>query len=60
VAAAWIVSRLYTSLLFQVSPLDPLTYAGAAVGILVVAALACAVPAMRAARVDPLQTLQSN
>jgi len=43
-----------------VSPLDPLTYAGAAVGILVVAALACAVPAMRAARVDPLQTLQSN
>jgi ABC-type antimicrobial peptide transport system permease subunit len=59
-AAAWALSRLYVSLLFGVSPLDPLTYAGTAVVLLAVAVLACAVPAIQAARLDPLRTLQSN
>lgn len=59
-AAAWAMTRLYSSLLFQTSPLDPLTYVGAAVGLLVVAVLACAAPAIQAARLDPLRTLQNN
>jgi len=50
--AAWVVTRLYS--------LDPLTYAGATAGLLVVAALACAVPAIQAGRLDPLRTLQNN
>jgi len=49
----------FSILLFGVSPLDPLTYTDAAVGLLAVAGLACAIPAIRAARVAPLRALQS-
>ena len=48
------LSRLMTSLLFQVEASDPATYAGVA-GVLVVAAvLSALLPAMRATRVDPV------
>lgn len=52
------LTRLLASLLFHVSPADPLTYAAVALVLLAVALLACALPALRAARVDPTVTLR--
>ena len=54
------LTRLLSSLLFGVTPVDALTYA-AAVGVLVVAALAASyIPARRAAAVDPVETLRAQ
>ena len=45
--------------LFGVRPYDPLTFGGIAVAILVVALLACLIPATRASRIDPAEVLRS-
>lgn len=58
--AAVLGSRALSSLLFGVSRLDPLTYAGAVTVVGAVAAAACAVPAWRAGRVDPAITLRAE
>ncbi len=57
-AGAAAASTVLASLLFGVSRLDPLTYAAVVVVLGAVAALACWIPAVRAARVDPLSTLR--
>ena len=59
-AAAVALTRLMSSLLFGVGSLDPVTYAGALVVILAAAALASYVPARRAARIDPVETLRAE
>ncbi|MDE3137400.1 MAG: ABC transporter permease [Acidobacteriota bacterium] len=51
--AAFALTRLMRSLLYGMSPADALTYAGVVLLLLIVALLACALPALRAARVDP-------
>jgi predicted permease len=51
-------SRWLTGQLYELSPLDPLTYAGVALTMIVVALAASFVPAMRALRVDPLMALR--
>jgi predicted lysophospholipase L1 biosynthesis ABC-type transport system permease subunit len=57
---AWIGSRFTRALLYQVSPVDPLTL-GSTVAVLVVTAVAAsAVPASRAARVDPMTVLREE
>lgn len=51
-------SRALSSLLFELSPWDPLTYAGGSFLLLGVALLACYLPARRAARIDPMMALR--
>jgi ABC-type lipoprotein release transport system permease subunit len=48
------------SLLFSVKPLDPLTYGAAVAALAGIALTACAAPAVRAARVDPLVALRDE
>ena len=57
--AAGIASRVVVSMLFGISRLDPATYLFVAALLCVVSAIACSVPAMRAARVDPAGTLKA-
>lgn len=59
-AAAAAVTRGLTSLLFGVTSLDPVTYAGVTVLLAGVAAAACTVPAWRAASVDPAIALRTE
>jgi predicted permease len=52
--------RLMKSLLFGISPLDPLTYAAAPVVLVAAAVLASYLPARRAATVDPVEALKAE
>ncbi len=58
--AALLVTRLMSSLLFNVSATDPLTYGVIAALLTIVALLACWIPARRATRVDPMIALRSE
>jgi putative ABC transport system permease protein len=59
-AGALASSRALTTLLFGVSERDPVTYAGVTGALLGVAAIACWIPARRAAQVDPAITLRAE
>ena len=52
------VSRFLEAFLFEVEPVDPITYGGVAALLLAVAWLACYWPARRASRVDPLVAIR--
>ena len=52
------LTRLMQSLLHEITPTDPVTFAVVAVMLLSVAALACTIPARRAMRVDPMVALR--
>jgi predicted permease len=56
--ASFLLARFISSLLFGVSTADPLTFAGTALVLAVVALLASYIPARRAARVDPMIALR--
>ncbi len=58
--AAFATMRLMSSLLFKVSPVDPITYLGMTLGVIVVACLACYLPSRRAAGVDPVEALRAE
>jgi len=57
---AFAVMRLMSSLLFNVSPVDPVTYGAVTLGVVVTAYLACYLPSRRAATVDPVDALRAE
>jgi predicted permease len=59
-AGAAALSRVLAALLFNVSPLDPLTYGAGIVTLAIVAALATWIPARQATRVDPATALRGE
>ena len=52
--------RLLSSLLFNVRPVDPITYAAASAGLMATAWLASYLPSRRAAAVDPVEALRAE
>jgi len=60
VLGAWGVTRLLSTLLFGVTPTDPLTFAMTPAFLLAVAAMACWIPARRAAHIDPMLALRQE
>lgn len=60
VVAALGVTRYIRSLLFGVSPTEPLTLASATLLLVFVALSACAIPAVRASRLDPMRALRTE
>ena len=60
VVAALGATRLVRAVLFNVSSFDPVSYAVLTSGVVVVAVLACYLPARRAARVDPLRAIRAD
>jgi len=60
VATAFVTSRLLRTLLFQISPTDLRTIVAVPAALVLVAAVACLVPARRAARLDPAQILRET
>jgi len=58
-AVALLLTRLMGTLLYQVSPRDPLAFGFAFVLLTLVALIACFLPAWRATRIDPVQALRS-
>lgn len=59
-AAALTMTRVMASLLFEVSPVDPLTYAAVCVSLAAAAMLASYVPALRATGVNPVAALRAE
>jgi predicted permease len=59
-ASSILLSRVFETLVFGISPTDPLTYAGVGAVLLLAAILASLVPALRASRVSPITALRTE
>lgn len=59
-AISLLVGRAFSRMLFGLSPADPLSLIGASVVLLLVAALACYLPALTASRMDPASALREG
>jgi putative ABC transport system permease protein len=55
-----VMSRLFVSLLFEVSPVDPISLGGSSGLLIVVALLAAYLPARRATKIDPVEALRAE
>jgi ABC-type antimicrobial peptide transport system permease subunit len=59
-AASLLLTRTLSTLLYGVTPRDPVALAGASLLLLAVSAMACLVPAIRAVRVSPAAVLREE
>ncbi len=59
-AGAYVLSRLMTNLLFEINPVDPVTYGGLAAVLSGIAVLAAYLPARRSTRIDPAIVLREE
>jgi putative ABC transport system permease protein len=59
-ATAWSLHRLVASMVYGITPTDPITFGSAALVWAAVALAACYVPARRATKVDPVVTLRNE
>lgn len=59
-AGAFALTRLMTSLLFKVNAMNPLIFSIAAMVLVAVAMAASYLPALRAARIEPIQALRTE
>ena len=57
---AFATQKFTSGLLFGISPVDPLTFTGAPIFLLAVAAVACAIPGARVLQIDPAQALRQD
>jgi ABC-type antimicrobial peptide transport system permease subunit len=60
IAAAILLTRLMSGLLFHVEATDPITFVGMALILIFIAAVACLAPARRASAVDPMVALRAS
>jgi len=60
VAASLVLTRAMSSMLFEVSATDPITFVAAAVSLVSAALTASYIPARRAMRIDPIRVLRSE
>jgi putative ABC transport system permease protein len=60
ICGGFVLARVLNHLLFGISAADPISYAGAAAVMALAVAIACGVPAWRAARVDPMVALRND
>jgi ABC-type antimicrobial peptide transport system permease subunit len=59
-AIALTVARVLRSLIYNVSPADPMTFISVAILVIAIAMLACYLPALRAARANPMVALRND
>jgi ABC-type antimicrobial peptide transport system permease subunit len=59
-AASFALTRVLSAYLFNTETTDPVTFAGVVVSFVVAGVLACAGPAWRATRVDPMVALRAD
>jgi putative ABC transport system permease protein len=60
IGAALVLTTVIQSMLIGVQPTDPATFVAIAIGFLLIAAMACGVPAFRASRLDPMVALREE
>ena len=60
IGGAFALTRVLKSLLYEVSPLDPIIFVSVSLGLVAVALVAILVPAGRATHIDPLEALRSE
>jgi putative ABC transport system permease protein len=60
VGGALVVSQMLVGLLYGVSAVDPVSFIGPPLALTLVSLVACYVPALRASRIDPIQTLRAE
>jgi ABC-type antimicrobial peptide transport system permease subunit len=55
-----LIGRVFSRMLFGLSPADPLSLAGASAVLILVSMLACYLPALAASRMDPMKALRES
>ena len=60
IAASFLIARVLKSLVFNVSPTDPATFLVVSLLVIVVALIACFIPAFRATQADPMNALRAE